>query len=165
MAKGNFMNTKRLALLCVLLLALLIVPVISAQTSATTGEYEGVIQSLDGKWAVISGLKFKVKNAQLDDDIDRLRIGLEVEVDFVVSKGKLKATYIDDDDDDIEGVGELTGIITEKNRKYIVISGLKIVTRNAEIEDDADYRVGGRVDVDFRPKSLTTLKAYNIDDD
>ena len=45
------------------------------------------------------------------------------------------------------------------------MSGLKIFTRNAEIEDDADYRVGGTVDVDFYPRTLMSLKAYNIDDD
>lgn len=159
------MNVKRLIILCILIVAMTVVPTVSAQSPSTSGEYEGVIESLSGKWAIISGLKFHVKNAQLDDDIDRLRVGLEVRVAFVIRDGIVRATYIDDDDDDINGVGRLSGVITAKTGRYIVISGVQIFTRGATIEGDADYRVNGRVKVEFYPKSQTTLRAYNIDDD
>ncbi len=164
------MNFRRFLLLLVVVSALAIVPTAGAQSAdAAIGEYDGTIESYDGKWAVVSGLRIKVKNAQLDDDIDRLYVGLGVEVNFVLRNGTFKATYIDDDDDDDsddDDRGELTGTITEMNGKSMVIGGVKFKTSKAEIDDDAPYYVGGRPDVEFYAKrSGSKMIATEIDDD
>lgn len=164
------MKLKRLILLVIMIGAVLAVPTVGAQTSDTAyGEYEGVIESLDGKWAVVSGLRIKVNKAQLDDDIDRLYVGLGVEIDFKLKNGKFKALYIDDDDDDDyyeDDRGELTGTITRLlPNKSMVIGGMKFKIKKAEIDDEAPMFVGGRPDVEFYPKKFTKMIATDIDDD
>jgi hypothetical protein len=162
------MNFKRFLILLAVIGALAIVPMTGAQTAEVAiGEYDGTIEAYDGKWAVISGLRIKVKKAQLDDDIDRLYVGLSVEVDFLLKNGKFKATYIDDDDDndDDDDRGELTGTITQKSDRSIVIGGIKFKTTRAEIDDDAPFYVGGRPDVEFYAKKFDKMIATEIDDD
>ncbi len=164
------MKFKRLILLIMVLGVTLSVAAVSAQsTNVAFGEYEGVIESYDGKWAVVSGLPFKVRKAQLDDDIDRLYVGLGVEIDFRLKNGKFKALYIDDDDDDDyyeDDRGKLTGTITKMvPNKYIVIGGMKFKIKKAEIDDDAPLFVGGRPEVEFYPRKPRKMMATDIDDD
>lgn len=160
------MNAKRILVLMLVLISLvaLSASAASAQSSGVTGWFEGEIESLYGKYAVISGLVVKVNKAGLDDDIDRLRVGLGVKVDYNLRDGVFRATYIDDDDDPLDGVGLLSGMITDKNHKRIIVGGAKFKTKFATVEGDADYYVGGRVKVEFYT-SNSKLFAYNIDDD
>jgi hypothetical protein len=135
----------------------------AAQTASVSGWFEGKVESVSSKWAVISGIRFKIAGAILEDDIDRLRVGREVKVDFSLRGGVFRASYIDDRQDGINGIGLLSGTITAKTSNRITMGGATFVTRNATVEGDADYFVGGSVKVEFITRG-SRLIAYNIDD-
>jgi hypothetical protein len=153
--KETAMNVKRIIILVLIVasLAALSVPTVSAQPDTVTGEFRGEIESISGNRAVISGLNIKINKARLDNDINNLSVGLQVDVLFNLRNGKMRATFIDDvdpgDNEYENGEGEIIGRIAYLNERRVIIGGARINVAGAVIDDDAQYFIGGRVEVFF----------------